>query len=452
MKKIQLALMGIVLLLSSAFTVLRAGENKVVNMNNNSDKSDSPFQAVVARDGSGDYRTVQEAIDAAPDNSKTPWLIFVKNGSYKEYIYIPETKTFIHLIGQDKDKTIIHHSLNVGGKPEVTSKDTEYWRHSVHNPESDVYKFDGSVVKIKGADFYSENISYVNDWGVDSQKGPQALAMSSQADRIAFNNCNFRSFQDTWMTATNDAARHYVKDCWIEGAVDYFYGSGDVLAENCIFYNTRSGAIIVAPCHKDAKWGYVFRNCMIDGNEAAANVKKWGVKLGRPWHNSPKTVYIHTTMNIPVAPEGWTNMGALPALFAEYDSRDAVGNVLNLDQRKTEYEGRGENAPKGTSRAVITAAEAAAYTYENIIPGTDQWNPRAMMEKLPAPKSVKKKGQQVEWKSVDGATGYLVFSGDRVLGMTCGTSLTLPEYPVMVLQVCAVNQYGSLGNKAILTH
>lgn len=63
-----------------------------------------------------------------------------------------------------------------------------------------------------------------------------------------------------------------------------------------------------------------------------------GVKLGRPWHNSPKTVYIHTTMNIPISPEGWANMGAIPTLFAEYNSRDAAGNVLQLDQRKTEYE------------------------------------------------------------------------------------------------------------------
>lgn len=450
MKKIQCTLMGIAFSLFSGVSVWGAGEGKLANTNNSSEDN-SPFQTVVARDGSGDYKTVQEAINAAPDNSGTPWLIFVKNGSYREHIFVPKSKTFIHLIGQAKEKTIIHHSLNVGGKPDAASKDTEYWRYSVHNPESEVYKFEGSVVKIEAPDFYSENISYVNDWGVDSQKGPQALAMSSQADRIAFNNCIFRSFQDTWMTATNDKARHYVRDCRIEGAVDYFYGGGDVLAEECTFYNTRSGSIIVAPCHKDAKWGYVFRNCTVDGNEAAANVKRWGVKLGRPWNNSPKTVYIHTTMNIPIAPEGWTNMGALPALFAEYDSRDADGNVLNLDKRKTEYEGRGENAPKGTCRAEITAEEAAAYTYENIIPGTDQWNPRLMMEKLPAPKSVKKKDGALQWKEVNGAVGYVVFSGERVLGMTRGTSLVLPGYPAVSLQVCAVNRYGALGVKASLS-
>ena len=237
MKKIQCILQGVILLFSLCSPVWGADGRGLIDRNH-SGESNSPFQAVVARDGSGDYRTVQEAVNAAPENSKTPWCIFVKNGSYREYLFIPKTKTFIHLIGQDKDKTIIHHSLNVGGKPEATSTDIDYWRYSVHNPESDVYKYDGSVVKIEASDFYSENISYVNDWGVDSQKGPQALAMSSQADRIAFNNCNFRSFQDTWMTTGNDTARHYVKDCWIEGAVDYFYGGGNVLAENCTFYNS----------------------------------------------------------------------------------------------------------------------------------------------------------------------------------------------------------------------
>ncbi|MCS2813551.1 pectinesterase family protein [Bacteroides ovatus] len=169
MKKIQCILQGVILLFSLCSPVWGADGRGLIDRNH-SGESNSPFQAVVARDGSGDYRTVQEAVNAAPENSKTPWCIFVKNGSYREYLFIPKTKTFIHLIGQDKDKTIIHHSLNVGGKPEATSTDIDYWRYSVHNPESDVYKYDGSVVKIEAPDFYSENISYVNDWGVDSQK------------------------------------------------------------------------------------------------------------------------------------------------------------------------------------------------------------------------------------------------------------------------------------------
>ena len=75
------------------------------------------YQSVVAADGSGNYKTIQEAVDAAPEKQAKPWLIFVKNGSYEEQVVIPKEKPYIHLIGQDKDKTIIHLSLNVGGKP-----------------------------------------------------------------------------------------------------------------------------------------------------------------------------------------------------------------------------------------------------------------------------------------------------------------------------------------------
>lgn len=338
----------------------------------------------------------------------------------------------------------------MGGKPEegTEPEKTAYWEHSVHNPVSEVYNFEGSVVKVKGDHFYTENISYVNDWGVDNQSGPQALAMSSQADCAAFNNCIFRSFQDTWMTSTNDSDRHYVKDCWIEGAVDYFYGGGDALLENCTLYNVRSGSVIVAPCHKDAKFGYVFRNCIVDGNASAADGRQ---KLGRPWHNSPRAVYIHTTMRIPLAAEGWTNMGAIPALFAEYDSRDAEGNILNLSQRKTEYEGRGpNNPPKGSCPATITKEEADGYVYERIIPGNDGWDPRAMMEKLPAARELKLKGKKVSWDAVPEAAGYIIFDDEQVVGLTQKTAFHLASGIRGKLKVCAVNRYGSLGLRSSL--
>lgn len=335
------------------------------------------YQAIVAQDGSGDYTNVQAAIDAAPDSCLQPWRIFVKNGSYEEQVIVPQSKPYIHLIGQDKDSTVIHMRLNVGGKPEKPEDDPSgYWACSVHNPDAKTYQHEGSVVLVKGDHFYSENISYINDYGTEAHNGPQALAMKIQGDCAAFYNCSFRSFQDTWMTSTQDKHRLYVKDCYIEGAVDYFYGGGDALLENCTLYNVRDASVIVAPCHTSPRFGYVFLHCIVDGNAEAA---KGNVKLGRPWHNSPRAVYLHTTMRIPIAEEGWTNMGAIPALFAEYDSRDAEGNVLDLSHRKTEYEGRGDNPAKGSCPATVSAEDAKRYTYENIIMADDGWNPRAYM-------------------------------------------------------------------------
>lgn len=284
----------------------------------------------------------------------------------------------------------------------------------MHNPQASVYKAEGSVVTVEASDFYTTGISYVNDYGVEAQKGPQALAMKSRGDRAAFFDCAFRSFQDTWMTTQQDAYRHYVKDCYIEGAVDYFYGGGNVLLENCTLYNVRRGSVIVAPSHDKAPWGYVFRNCTVDGNAEARRDTK--TKLGRPWHNSPKAVFIHTTMNIPIAPEGWTDMGAIPALFAEYDSRDAQGNPVDLSRRKSTYKGRGDNPPTGSCPTTVTKAEADRMTYDNIIPGKDNWNPKAMMERLPEPEGAKANGGTITWQPVDGAmrlSGDVGRQGDR---------------------------------------
>lgn len=402
------------------------------------------YHAVVARDGTGQFTTIQSAIDAAPAGRTSPWLIFIKNGSYHEQVVVGETKRFIHLIGQDREKTVIHYKLNVGGRPaaDETPERKLFWEYSVHNPQSSVYKWKGSVVTVEAADFYAENISFVNDFGKEHQNGPQALAMKSQGDRISFHNCKFISYQDTWMTTKTDAHRLYAKDCYIEGAVDYFYGSGDALLEHCTLYNVRSGAVIVAPCQKDAKFGYVFHNCIIDSNESAANGT---IKLGRPWHHSPRAVYINTTMRVPVAPEGWTNMGTIPALFAEYNSRDSQGNLLDLSKRKTEYQGRDAGKEQGSCRAVITKEEAELYSYQHVIPGTDGWNPRAMMQRLPAPEHVNIKKGVVQWKEVPQAIGYVIFRKDEVLGITNDLTYKLPQAEAGEISVCAINTYGSLG-------
>lgn len=403
----------------------------------------SPFHAVVAEDGIGEYTSVQEAINAAPENRSKPWIIFIKNGSYEEQVVVPSNKPYIHLIGQDKYRTVIHLKLNVGGEPKPEEKNKEiYWSSSIHNPESPVYKFEGAVFNVEAPYFYAENISFVNDYGVTSQNGPMALAMKNKADCASFNNCVFRSFQDTWQTSSNDQDRLYVKDCFIEGAVDYFFGGGDALLENCTLYNTRKGSVIVAPCQTNANFGYVFRNCIIDGNELAM---QGGLKLGRPWHNSPKAVFIHSTIHIPIAIEGWTDMGGVPALFAEYDSRDTDGNVINLNQRKTDYTGRGER--KGSCRAIITKEEADSYVYERIISRGGDWNPRVMMEKLPAPKNVKKKGMRVNWKAVPEAIGYVLYEGEIIIGFTKSSHYFLSSESEGKITVRAVNYYGSLGRE-----
>lgn len=400
------------------------------------------FDCVVAQDGSGDFTTVQAAINAAPNNSRKPYLIFVKNGVYEELVDIPAEKTFLHLIGQDAEQTVIRYTMHCGGKG------SDFFEYSVNNPEAKMYKHH-AVMDNWASDFYMENITLENSWGTLRQAGPQALALRTFADRMAFYHCKMRSFQDTWFTTTNDRDRHYIKDCWIEGAVDYIYGSGDVLAEGTTFYNVRSGSVITAPCHKEKNYGYAFVDCKVDGNEKAANDKK--VKLGRPWHNSPINVWINTTMQIPIAKEGWTDMGAIPALFAEYGSRDSQGNLLDLSQRKTNYTYKDRatgNAINGSCPATITEQEATRYTYNNMVKGKDGWNPRLFMASLPAPAALQYSNGTLTWKAVGKARGYIVTDAEqRVIAIIKNCTAVVPSTG-RSYRVAAVGTYGHVGHAA----
>lgn len=414
--------------------------------------SQNIFNAVVDVNGQGDYTNIQDAINNAPVNLTVPWLIFVKNGRYKEIITVPASKPFIHLIGQNKENTIISEKINSQGIPDSKSKwyqnDTAAWPYSVNNPVTPFYKKQSSVVKIDGADFYAENISFWNDWGIENQNGPMALAMFTTGDRASFYNCSFRSFQDTWQTGNKDIVntRLYARECHIEGAVDYFYGGGNAFLDTCTLYNVRSGSVIVAPSHKEGTlWGYVFNNCIVDGNIKAADGKQ---KLGRPWHNLPQAVFINTTMKVLPHPEGWTDMGPAAKLFAEYNSKDAEGNIIDLSRRRTWYKERSTGETVKGFQAVLTKEQAEKYNYKNVIQATDNWNPRAFINRsVVAERLLLSVKGKLSWMEVKDAIGYIVLKDEKVIGFTRKKSFTVSsninsksEYTVQ-----PVNKYGSVG-------
>ena len=397
------------------------------------------FDAVVAQDGSGNYKTVQEAIDAAPTGRISPWLIFVKNGTYEELVTIPENKPFIHLIGQDKEKTVVCYWINNGGTNDIG------WEYSTNNPNSKTYGKQG-VVQVNSTDFYTENISYIDSYGVERQAGPMGLAMSSRNDRQAFNNCQFRSYQDTWYTdVRNSSARQYVNNCLIEGAVDFYYGAGDNFVENSTFRLAREGSVIVAPSHQaGTKWGYVMVNNVIDG-KGGAN------KLGRAWQNQPMAVWINTTLKTTIAPEGWSEWHIAPKLFAEYNTMDADGQPVDLNNRRTTYVvdedklAPGESSPV-TRQAILSAEEAAKYTYEAVTSGNDDWNPRKFFEPVEAPTEVVYANGKLTWKAVPYAICYLVIDAEgNVVGMTKDDEYAIAKAGTYTLR--SVNEYGSLGER-----
>lgn len=385
------------------------------------------YDAVVAADGSGDYLTVQEAIDAAPEGRAIPWLIFIKNGEYKGHVDIPKAKPYLHFIGQERDKVIITDDKLCGG-------------------DNALHVSVGATVVVNSNDCYFDNLTLENSWGHDKQAGPQALALNTSGDRTVFKNVAMLSYQDTWITPSTSNYRAYAKDCFIEGAVDFIYNSGNIYIDNTTLYiNRKSGGYIVAPSHgADVEWGYVFMNCRITAPGVPSETDVW---LGRPWHNSPKTVFINTIAEVTIPAKGWyPTMGGLPVLWADYNTMDGNGNPVDLSQREdTYYYTVKETGEKvyGKAKNYLTAEEAAQYTVKNVLSGSDNWQPNVITESCVAPVATLSDDKTaLSWEAVPYAICYVVVKNGTEVSFTTETSMAAEAGADYV--VYAANEQGGL--------
>ncbi len=390
------------------------------------------YDVVIAKDGTGDFTTVQAAVDAAPENRATPWLIFIKEGVYEEHVNIPSNKPYLYFIGQDYKKVSISDRKVSGGE------------NAVHVDE-------GATVVVRSKNCFFEGISFVNAYGVEANNGPQALALNTKEDRVVFNKCGMYSYQDTWITTSTSNFRCYAKNCFIEGAVDYIYNSGNYFFDECTHNIVRkSGGYIVAPSHAtDVKWGYVFMNNTITAPGVPSETDVW---LGRPWHNSPKTVWINTRAEVTIPAAGWfEKMGGLPVIWAEYNTMDGKGNPVDLSQRRTEYykEVDGEKV-YGTAKAILTAEEAAEYTIKNVLGGDDNWQPEVLTEACEAPAPVIT-GTTMKWEAVPYSICYVICKDGKVVGFTTDTTYDVEDGAEYTVQ--AANEFGGLSaaGKATVT-
>ncbi|MDE6485443.1 MAG: Ig-like domain-containing protein [Duncaniella sp.] len=388
------------------------------------------FDAIVAADGSGDYATVQEAVDAAPADRIKPWLIFVKNGNYKEHVNIPANKPMLHFIGQDRDKAVILDDKLCGGA------------NALHVSV-------GATVVVNSNDCLFENITLENSYGHEKQDGPQALALNTTGDRTIFNNVAMLSYQDTWITPSTSNYRAYVRNSFIEGAVDFIYNSGNIFIDNTTLYITRkSGGYIVAPSHgADVEWGYVFNNCVITAPGVPSETSVW---LGRPWHNFPKTVFLNTRAEVTIPATGWyETMGGLPAIWADWNTTDGDGNLVDLSQRRDTYyyTDSDGNRVYGKAKNHLTDEEAAEYTVKNVLSGTDNWQPVIKTEECAAPIAKLENGN-ISWEPVDYAICYVVTHNDNVVSITTEPSVDVDADKPEGYFVQAVNEFGGLSEKS----
>ncbi|HVE58290.1 MAG TPA: pectate lyase, partial [Pyrinomonadaceae bacterium] len=293
----------------------------------------------VAADGSGDVKTVSEAIARVPEDNQKRFVIFIKKGIYNEQIRIPANKPYISFIGESAETTKL--SFDINNKRAGTT--------------SAAY-----AVYIGGHDFYAENITFENSFDYkanQAQGGTQAVAVLSEADRLVFKNCKFLGWQDT-LYAKN--GRQYFENCYIEGHVDFIFGQASAVFDQCTIHSKADG-YIAAPMRFAANEpsGFVFINSKLTG----ANTEK-GVFLARPWRAYGRTVFLNTEMGAHIRAEGWNNWGNIDnertAYFAEFGSKGAGAKM--------------ESRVKWIHQ--LTAAEARAFETENFLKGKDGWNPK----------------------------------------------------------------------------
>jgi len=403
------------------------------------------FDAIVSKDsttwaGTLGYATIKEAIDAAPANSGTPYLIYIKAGRYNEHLQID--KRNIHLIGEGADKVIITDNRLSGS---TTDPSVPAEKQNLHVSLS-------ATVVVNGSDFFAEGISFENDWGVSKLAGPQALALYTVGDKIILHKCKLRSYQDTYLTTYSQPDyRHYLKDCFIEGAVDFIYGGGDVFFDACTIYiNRDAGGYITAPSHAaETKWGYIFMNNTIDAPKSTL------VYFGRPWQNKPKVSFVNTRLskNVSIYGAGWyETMGAIPAIFADYNTMDWEGNPVDLSNRNDYYYYTDKNTNtkvEGNAKSSLSDEEVRQYTVKNVLGGDDNWMPGEAIEPCVKPTATLT-ATALNWDAVPYAIGYVVTVNDTIKYNTTETSLPLSTIGLGQVSIQAVNEHGSLSEATTL--
>lgn len=302
------------------------------------------YNFVVAQDGSGDFTTVQAAINAVPDYRKAgPTRIYIKKGMYKEKIVIAESKQNVQLIGEDGAVLTYDdyaQKPNIFGEGKGTSGS-------------------GSIY-IFGPDFFAENITFENTSGPVGQ----AVACHVAGDRAVFRRCRFLGFQDTLYTF-GENTREYYEDCYIEGTIDFIFGKATAVFNRCELRSKRTGGFLTAPATpQGSNYGYVFYDCKLTADEGVEAGSVW---LSRPWRPYGKTVFIRCEMGQHIRPEGWNNWG-------------------KTDNERTAYYAEYQCYGKGadTSRRVAWShqlKDANADVMTNILKGADGWNPLLSTEK-----------------------------------------------------------------------
>jgi len=256
-----------------------------------------PLRIVVAADGSGDFKTVQQAVDHVPDNNNQPVVIHIKRGIYQEQVRVPAGKRYLTFHGEDPRKTVLTYRLSAqkAGNTRLAFS-----------------------TLINANDFRAENLTFENWFGT----GSQAVALFVDADCASFKNCRFVGWQDTLFV---NGSQHYFKDCYIEGHVDFIFGTASAIFEDCTIHSKGPGYVTAHyRTSNEEDTGFVFLHCRLTGKDTGR------VYLGRPWRPYARVVFINCWLGDHIRAEGWDNWRdparEKTASFAEYKSKGPGAN------------------------------------------------------------------------------------------------------------------------------
>ena len=306
---------------------------------------DNPDTIVVARDGTGQFRTITDAIEVCRAFMDYHKVIYIKKGTYKEKLIIPQWVQNIELCGESRDETIITYDDHANILEDISPLTS-------HLSPRKIGTFRTFTVRVDANHITFKNLTIENN----AAKLGQAVALHTQGDCLTFTNCRFLGNQDTVYTGM-EGTRLFFDHCYIEGTTDFIFGPSTAWFEQCTIHCKANSYITAASTPKYIPFGYVFNQCTIT---AADDVSK--VYLGRPWRDYGYTLFMHCTLPKQIRPEGWHHWQKEREQTARYMEFENTGEGAAIDKRVS------------WSRQ-LTKKEAKEITQEKVFSRNDKWRP-----------------------------------------------------------------------------
>ena len=251
---------------------------------------DNPDTIVVARDGTGQFRSVGEAIEVCRAFMDYHKVIFVKKGTYKEKLVVPTHLQYIEILGEDVEKTVITYDDHAN----IAFENSQL---STINSPLKLGTFRTYTLKVEGSDITLKNITIENN----AARLGQAVALHIEGDRVRVVGCRLIGHQDTVYTG-KARSRVWFQDCYICGTTDFIFGPATAWFEGCQIHSLANSYITAASTPQDVDYGYVFNRCRLTADEDVTKVY-----LGRPWRPYAYTLFMNCELGSHIRPEGWEN-------------------------------------------------------------------------------------------------------------------------------------------------